>query len=216
MSESTRVVLIGGPGNGLVAAQILEDMKSAGHAIELVGFLNDSLPVGELIDQWPVLGNSGQWRDMASEIRFVFCILSVGKMAERVNRIGSLGIPNERLATLVHPTAVIARTCRIGPGSVIAAHVTCQPGSSIGKNCVVRAGANVGHDVQVADHIDIGPNTTLCGYARIGEGAHIAANAVVRDNLMVGKLAVIGAGGVLLKDAAEGTTWLGNPARRVC
>ncbi|MDO6612448.1 NeuD/PglB/VioB family sugar acetyltransferase [Shewanella sp. 1_MG-2023] len=210
-----RVVIIGGAGNGAVLAQIIMDMQRAGDAIELVGFLNDHHSAGELLFHWPVLGKSSQWQELDKDILFVFALLSVGKMRERADLLKSLAIPSSRMATLIHPSAMIGFDSQIGAGSVICSQVSIQPQVNIGENVMVRAGANIGHDVQVSNYVDIGPNVCLCGYSSLSEGVHVAANAVVRDGLSLGAYSVVGAGSALLKDAGEGSTWLGNPARRV-
>ncbi|ARD23260.1 NeuD/PglB/VioB family sugar acetyltransferase [Shewanella japonica] len=210
-----RIVIIGGAGNGAVLAQIILDMQRAGDDIELAGFLNDHHSTDELLFHWTVLGKPSQWRDLDQDVLFVFALLSVGKMRERADLLKSLGIPSKRMATLIHPSAMIGFDSQIGAGSVICSNVSIQPQVKIGSNVLVRAGANVGHDVQISDYVDIGPNVCLCGYASVQEGVHVAANAVVRDGLNLGAFSVIGAGSALLKDAGEGTTWLGNPARRV-
>ena len=210
-----RVVIIGGTGNGAVLAQIIIDMQRAGNEIELIGFLNDHHSAGELLFRWPVLGKPMQWSELDQDILFVFALLSVGKMRERVDLLKSLGIPSKRMATLIHPSAMIGFDTQIGAGSVVCSNVSIQPQVTLGENVLVRAGANVGHDVQISDYVDVGPNVCLCGCTCVQEGVHVAANAVVRDGLSLGAFSVIGAGSALLKDAGEGTTWLGNPARRV-
>lgn len=215
MNRCQKIAIIGGRGNGRVIAQIIADTRAAGMQNQVVGYLNDHEPEGSLIGEYPVLGKPCQWRQLPPDTLLVAALLTVGKMQERTGMIEHFGIPAERLARVIHPTAVIADDVRIGPGSVIASHVTCQPGSTVGMNSIIRAGANIGHDVKVDDFVDIGPNCTLCGYAVIEKGAHIAANAVVRDGISVGQYGVLSAGSVALKTIPSGTTWMGNPARRV-
>lgn len=210
-----RIVIIGGAGNGMVFAQVILDMQKSGQPIILEGFLNDHHDCGEMLGKWPVLGKPADWKELDDDVHFVFALLTVGKMQERAELLHSLAIPQNRMATLVHPSAMIGFDTHIGKGSVICSHASVQPGASIGDNTIVRAGANVGHDVILGDCIDIGPNVTLCGFSSVKNGAHVAANSVVRDSISVGEYAVVGAGSVILKDVDESTTWLGNPARRV-
>lgn len=210
-----RIAIIGGTGNGLVVAQIILDLVEAGHKYQLLGFLNDHLEKGDIIEQWPVLGTSEEWSSLPDDVLFVQAILSVGKMKPRATKLQALGIPQQRWATVIHPSANIGFNCRIGHGVAICAHVTVQPGVVIGDNCMIRAGANVGHDVQLADYVDVGPNTTLCGYAKVGKGVQVAPNAVVRDNIIIGEYATVAAGAAVFKEVAAESTVLGNPARRI-
>lgn len=215
MSKVKKVAIIGGNGNGLVVAQVLGDMAKTGQPVEMVGFLNDHQPVGSAIGGYPVLARPGDWQGLDEDIRLVFALLSVGKMRERTELLEKLEVPDSRMATLVHPTALLGAGVTVGLGSVIASYVTCQPGSRVGKNSIVRAGANLGHDATVGDFVDIGPNVTLCGYASVFKGAHIAPNAVVKDRTVVNQFSVLGAGSVALRDMEPGSLWMGNPGRRV-
>lgn len=215
MSKLKKVAIVGGRGNGLVIAQVIEDMAKACHSIAVAGFLNDHEPIGSLIGEYEVIGRPREWKNLESGTQVVFALLSVGKMEERSDLLSALSVPENRLATLVHPTALVGSGVSVGKGSVICSYVTCQPGSSIGNNSIVRAGANLGHDARVADFVDIGPNSTLCGYSDVAKGAHIAPNSVVRDSVSVGEFGVLSAGSVALKNIEPRTVWMGNPARRV-
>ncbi|WP_337881104.1 acetyltransferase [Rheinheimera sp.] len=215
MSKTRRIVIIGGHGNGMVLAQIICDMRRSGADIELFGFLNDHLNPGELLWDWPVLGKSTDWQTLPADVEFCFALLTVGKMLERTKLLKSLSIPADRMATLIHPTAVLGFNTSVGKGSVLCSYTSVQPGVRIGDNTLIRAGANLGHDVEIGNYVDIGPNVTLCGYCKIRDGSHIAANTVVRDGLEVGEFCTLGAGAVMLREAPPYSTWLGNPARRV-
>lgn len=209
-----RVAILGGHGDGLVAAQVISDMAAAGQDIELVGFLNDHNPPGSHIGAYPVLGETSDWRELPSDVFFHFALLSVGKMQQRVELIRGFNIPAERMISLIHPSAQIASDCVVGAGVLICAYAVLQPGVRTGQGCSIRAGANLGHDVQLDDFVYVGPNTTLCGYAKADCGAYVAPNAVVRDRTDVGAFAVLAAGSVAYKSLPASSTWIGNPARR--
>lgn len=209
------IVILGGSGNGLVTAQIIEDMQNAGGKVRVKGFLNDHLEAGSLIGDWPVLGKTKAWKTLPDTIQFVYALLSVGKMQERVCLLESLNIPDHRLASAIHPSATISRLASVGAGSVVASHVTCQPKAVIGRYNFIRAGANIGHDVETGDYTDVGPNATLCGYSRTGKGAFIGPNSVLKHQIHADEFSVLGAGSVALKDLPMESTWMGCPARRV-
>ena len=210
-----KVVIIGGGGNGLVVAQIVLDLIKTGEPIELVGFLNDNIPVGEHMECWPVLGAPHEWDRLDGNISFVYALLSVGKMKVRAEKFKHLNIPQSRMATVVHPSASIGFNVKLGSGVVVAANAVLQPGAKVGNNCFIRANANLGHDVALDDLVDIGPNSTLCGYAHVEEGVQIAPNSVVRDSVRIGTYSTVAAGAAIFKDVAPGATMLGNPAKRI-
>lgn len=209
------IAIIGGPGNGMVAAAVAAARRMAGDDINVVGFLNDNLPRGTRIGDFEVIDRPDNWRSLPADTLFVQAILSVGKMHERRERLQQLEIPNERWANLIHPYSAISDDVVLGVGNVVCAFATIQPMVKIGDHCFIRAGANVGHDAQIADCVDLGPNTTICGYAELETGVHIAPNAVVRDRLKVGAFSTLSAGSAALKDMPLNSTWIGNPARRI-
>lgn len=209
------VAILGGHGDGLVAAQILRDMQRAGSPVRLVGFLNDAVPVGGDIAGIPVLETTANWSKLEYAVSFHVCLHKVGKMTERVALTEAFAIPEERLVTLIHPSACIAEGVSVGAGSLVASHVTCQPGATIGRHVSVRAGASLGHDVRLDSFSYVGPNATLCGRARLGQGSHAGPNSVVTDGVVLGAYSVLGAGAVALRDTDEKSVWLGNPARKV-
>ena len=67
----------------------------------------------------------------------------------------SLGIPDERLATFVHPMAYVAPSVQLGAGCVIMPNVSMSPGTKLGKGCLMMAGAMMGHDNIVGDFCHI-------------------------------------------------------------
>lgn len=210
----TKVVILGGSGDGQVAAQLIRDMRRSGQSIELLGYLNDHAEKGEIIGSYPVLGKTRNWLELPKDVFFHCCLLSVGRMRQRAELIKGFAISDERLVSLIHPTACIADDVVIGPGAMICSHVTCQPGVRIGRLGSIRAGANIGHDVTLDDFVYVGPNSTVCGYAKVDEGAYVAPNAVVRERICMGEYSVLAAGGVAFKDVEANATWIGNPARR--
>ncbi|MBF8731401.1 hypothetical protein IRZ59_13260 [Pseudomonas guariconensis] len=209
------VVVLGGHGDGLVAAGVIHDMAQTGIAIRLAGYLNDALSVGELIHGAPVLGGTRDWRSLDDSHVFHVCLHKVGQMRQRSELIESFAIPDERLVSLIHPTATIASDVIIQPGALIASHVTCQPGTKIGRYATVRAGANLGHDTVMEDFAYLGPNATLCGCARLLRGAHAGPNSVVIDGLQVGAFSVLAAGAAVMRNTETDSVWMGNPARCV-
>jgi acetyltransferase EpsM len=55
----------------------------------------------------------------------------------------------------------------------------------------------------------------LAGGVVCREGAFVGLGAVVIQGRTVGRHAVVGAGAVVVRDVADGTTVVGNPARPV-
>jgi hypothetical protein len=152
MTDVQRLVVRGGPGDGLVVAEAILQSQMAGRSVVLTGFLNDVLPVGALLHGVPVLGRFEDWKHLDENLRFVPAVQKIKDMPARVRRIESLNIPDHRWAIVVHPKAAVSSDARIGAGAFIASCATVQPECQIGRFASLRAGAMLGHHCHVEDH----------------------------------------------------------------
>jgi sugar O-acyltransferase (sialic acid O-acetyltransferase NeuD family) len=137
---------------------------------------------------------------------------AIGAVARRgiVERLVGEG---RTLATLIHPSAVVASTAIVEPGCVIFPLVAIGARSRIGRGTIVNRGALVGHHTTIGEFAFVGPGANVAGKVTVGAGAYIAIGSIVRDGLSIGEGAVLGAGAVAVADIAAGTTVVGVPAR---
>jgi acetyltransferase EpsM len=215
MTNAKRVVVLGGPGDGLVVAEAIHRAAEAGQPVSLVGFLNDVLPRGEILQRVPVLGRFEDWIELDDDIALVPAIQKVQQMPRRVRRLEGLCIPDSRWITIVHPKAAVASDVEIGVGAFIASCATVQPECRIGRFASLRAGAMLGHHCVVADHGYVGPNATMCGRSILEFGAHLGPGAVLLDARVMGPYSVAGIGAAVTKDVKACQVVFGNPAKRV-
>ncbi len=210
-----KVAILGGQGNAAVVAAAIEHARRMGATdLEVAGFLNDRVPVGEKIDLFPVIGKvSDAQRLLAEGYWFINTIFRIDGNRERIAMFEQLGIPDDRLATFVHPMAYVAPSVELGPGCVVLPQVAMSPGSRLGKGCMMMVGATMGHDNEVGDFCHIAAQACVGSYLKIGKGVHIGLNATVRENLAIGDYATLGMGAVLTKNIGEEEIWVGNPAR---
>ena len=199
-----RVALFGGPGGGAIVAGYVAAFRAGGG--EVVGLLNDAAEAGDRINGHRVLGGFADWRRLAADIRFLAPLHKV---------IQGLGVPDARWATLIDPRAAVAADATLGPGCHVGPYAEIHPGARLGRHVGVRGGAKISHDCAIGDFAFIGLNAIACGYVEIGEGAHIAPQAAIREELRVGRYAVVGLGAVVVSEVADFAIVAGNPARQI-
>lgn len=210
-----KVAILGGQGNAAVVAAAIEHARRMGATdLEVAGFLNDRVPVGEKIDMFPVVGKvSDAQRLLAEGYWFINTIFRIDGNRERIALFENLGIPDDRLATFVHPMAYVAPSVELGPGCVIMPQVAMSPGTKLGKGCIMMVGATMGHDNEVGDFCHIAAQAAVGSYLKIGKGVHIGLNATIHEGFTIGDYATLGMGSVLKHDIGEGEIWAGNPAK---
>lgn len=115
-------------------------------------------------------------------------------------------------ATLIHPSAVIAKGAKVGEGSQIMAGAVVQPEAVIGRQCIVNTRASVDHECVLSDGCEVSPGAVLCGDVKLGVNVWVGAGAVILPRVTVGADAVIGAGAVVTRDVPAKSVVVGVPA----
>lgn len=209
-----RVVILGGSGIGMIAASILERTDSA----EVVGFLNDVLPIGTEIGKYRKIRVVGKTCDLSTYIDqgcFAFiAYVGLTKEKETYEKIASLGLPREKYFSIIDPTAIIPEGyCQIGKGVLFAPLSQLSPDTTISDNCILLANSFVGHDSFLDRFAHVATNAVIGGNVHVGKAVHVGSNATIREKVHIGDYSLIGAGAVVLEDVPESGVVVGNPAR---
>lgn len=197
-----KLAIIGASGHGKVVA----DIAVKNGYTEIV-FLDDNENVLEC-GHYPVVGKSADAMDLDADI-----IIGIGNAGVR-KRIQE-SVDENKLATLIHPDAVVAEDVLIGTGTAVMAGAVINPGTRIGKGCIINTCSSVDHDCVVGDYVHIAVGSHLCGTVTVGDGTWIGAGATVSNNVSICSDCMIGAGAVIVNDIKESGTYVGVPARRI-
>jgi sugar O-acyltransferase (sialic acid O-acetyltransferase NeuD family) len=115
----------------------------------------------------------------------------------------------------VSSKAFVSRSVQIGENCFVFENSAIQKGTNIGNNVIIWAGSVVGHSTTVKDNAFLAPNVTICGFCEIGDNAFLGANSTIVTFKKIGRNCIVGAGAVVIGETEEGSTYVGNPARRI-
>jgi sugar O-acyltransferase (sialic acid O-acetyltransferase NeuD family) len=115
-----------------------------------------------------------------------------------------------RCATYISPRATYYNT-PVGDNCFILENNVIQPFVTIGNNVTLWSGNHIGHHSIIKDHCFISSHVVVSGGCCIAENCFLGVNSTLRDNIKIGRLTVIGAGAVVMKDCQERS--LVRPAR---
>lgn len=116
------------------------------------------------------------------------------------------------LPAIIHPSAHVARSARIGAGSQVLAHALVAADAEVGEACILNHKVNVDHECRLGDGVHLAPGVTLCGCVEVGENTVIGAGSCVLPRVRIGAGAVIGAGSLVTRDIPSGVVAYGRPA----
>jgi sugar O-acyltransferase (sialic acid O-acetyltransferase NeuD family) len=129
--------------------------------------------------------------------------------------IESLGLHEGRFATVIHPSASVSRSARIGRNVLVMAGVVITSNAVIGDHVSVLPNSVIHHDSVVGAWSLIGSNVTVAGAVQIGENCYVASGSTLKNGVSLGAGCLIGLGSNVLSDVASMTTVVGNPARQL-
>lgn len=209
-----KLVIIGGEGNGGVVAACIEDNKERfqDNEWEIVGFIND---YEESVCDYPVIGRMEDVRRLVEETDyyFLFAIHTVGRNTLIEKTFNKIDIPLERLGTVVHHSAFIAKSAELEPGVFVMSNCYVGPQSRLGHCTMMMANTVVGHNSILGPFCHIAAGGIVSSYDVIGKCSSIAFGTIVLEKRRMGDFCVAGANSVVSHDIPDYEIHVGSPAR---
>lgn len=112
---------------------------------------------------------------------------------------------------IIHPTAQISPTAKLGHGNIIYPGAVINAAAEIGNFNLINTYADVEHDCIVGNYNSISPRVVLCGGVKMGSGNMIGAGAVVIPLVKIGDDNVVGAGAAIIRQVDVHQTVVGVP-----
>ena len=209
------VAILGSSGNSIdILDSMLEVNRHLGcEKYQPIGFLDDRAEPGKLVHGFPVLGPLAKAGTLDSQVLFSTAIGSPASYRGKPALLCGLGLPLERFATIIHPSASVSQRAELGRGCLILQQCTLSAGCRIGNHVVMLPGCRVSHDTMVDDYNVLATGVTLCGYVQVAPNCYLGAGSLVRERLQLGEGCLLGMGSVVVKSVAAGQRVAGNPAR---
>jgi sugar O-acyltransferase (sialic acid O-acetyltransferase NeuD family) len=199
-------------GAGALARVCAEVAESSGATV--LGYLDDNPQMrGTLINGKPVLGALDSWESAGGP--HAKMVLGIGNNMSRASLVARLRIPASRLANVIHRSATIMPTARIGVGNAILPYSYLAPGVVVGSHVIINNGVTVDHDCVIEDFASISPGSSFGGRVHIGKGVFAGVGVIFKPRVVVGEGSIIGAGAAVVSDIPPHSLAYGVPARVV-
>ena len=209
-NKQKRIVLLGAGGHSKVVIDALKSLR-----IEIFGIF-DSAQTVKNVSGIPMIGDDTQLQKILKTCPLaVVCVGSIGNPYKRIQVTERLKKIGFKLPSIVHPSAIVSKTAKIGDGVFIAPGAVIGPNVLVGQHVIVNTHATIDHDCQLGNFVHIAPGVTLSGGVEVGENSHVGTGATVIEYKKIGANTLIGAGSVVIDDIPAECKAYGHPCRVV-
>ena len=209
------IIILGTGGNCIDILDAIQEINARAPQplFTCLGFLDDQASLwGTQVQGLPVLGGlnaAARYPDS----RFVNGIGSTRTYAKKLEIIASTGLPPERFAAIIHPSASVSRMAAVGRGVVILQQVTVASNARLGDHVMVLPNSVISHDDRIGEGSILAGGVCVSGGVEIGACCYLGSNSSVREHCKIGDRSLVGMGSVVLKDIEADSVVVGNPAR---
>ena len=197
------LILLGTGGHAKVVAEAL---RLSGR--EILGVTDPNSSPGSNFFGVKVLGGDEAIYDYSPEE--VELVNGVGALPGKARRweIGEqMRRRGYRFASVIHPSAVIAKDVELSEGTQVMAGAVIQPSVKIGVDTIVNTGVCIDHDCEIGANCHLAPGVILSGEVYIGDSVHIGTGTSVIQKLNIGSGTFVAAGSILYKDIPAGVKY---------
>lgn len=142
-------------------------------------------------------------------------VVVIGKPALRLKLCARIGERGHRLVNVIHPTAVVEPSAKLGVGVTIGAMAVVNSNACIGDAVLANTAAIVEHDAVIGDGVSLAPQSCVGERSVVGAEAFMCLGALILPRLKIGAGAVIGAGAAVYDGIPDRVLALRAPARPI-
>lgn len=207
------IVIIGAGGFGREVKIIIDAINKVSKQYTFLGFYDDGIEKGKIINGFPVLGNLADLNAVNSETGVA---LGIGNPQTKSKIVDLLQNTSLWFPTLIHPNTTISDDeVRIGQGTIVCAGTIITCNIKIGEFVTLNLLCTVGHDAVIDDYASFMPSVNISGEVHIAEKVYVGTGASIINQLTIGKSTTVGAGAVVSKSLPEYCTAVGIPAKPI-
>ena len=148
--------------------------------------------------------------EIKKQDRFVFAIGDIDVKKHLVTKLKEKGA---KFLTLIHPTAIVANTAKIGQGVIICPFVTVSDYVQLGDFVMMNIYSSCGHDAKVGDYCILSPYATLNGFVILEDEVFLGTHSTIIPYKKIGYKSKISANSVVMRDVPPNKIVFGVPGK---
>lgn len=207
------IIVIGAGGFGKEVKFLIDDINKQNQQYTFLGFYDDGIEKGKIINGFPVLGSIADLNSSDKELSVAF---GIGDPKTKKKIVNQLNNNKLQFPILIHPSVIISSDdVTIGKGTLICAGniITCN--IELKDFVTVNLMCTVGHDTIIENYCSFMPSVNISGEVHIHQCVYVGTGAKIINQLEIGQNTIVGAGAVVSKSLPENCTAVGIPAKPI-
>lgn len=209
--KKEKLIIIGASGHAKVIIDIVEKQDQ----YELLGLIESNPKLEKKVLGYGILGDESILSESIYNDVYLFIAIGDNWIRHLVkDKISTLN-QSIKFATLIHPSAQIAKDVKIGEGVAIMASAIVNSDSTIDNFTIINTKASMDHDGYLGAFASLAPNATTGGNVSIGNFTSVGISATIKHGVQIGAHSVIGGGAFVLKNFEDNQVIFGVPAKAI-
>jgi len=209
--KKEKLILIGASGHAKVIIDIVEKQGK----FELLGLIENNPNLEKKVLGYGILGDESILSETIYNDVYLFIAIGDNWVRHLVKERISALHPSIKFATLIHPSAQIAKGVKIGEGVCIMAGAIVNSDTRIESFTIINTKASMDHDGHLGAFASLAPNATTGGNVSIGNFTSVGISATIKHGVQIGAHNVIGGGALVLKNFEDNQIIYGVPATAI-
>ncbi len=203
-----RLAIIGAGGFGREVACIINKLAEW----DLIGFYDDGVETGFDMGCGIVIGSISELNDVQEPIDVV---LAIGNPETTKKIEARITNPLVSFPNIIAPNAFFydRNSLKMGKGNIIGPNTSVSCNVTLGDFNILNVFTQVGHDATFGNHNVVMPSVNISGAVVIGDGNLFGVKSTVIQGIKIGDDITLAPNSVLTRNAKDGKTYLGNPAK---
>ena len=206
-----KIIIFGGGGLGLEVIAYFKDLDNKKY--QVVGIIdegnidinslskesNNKLNIYKSINDAPI-----------NDHKFIICVMDTDVRARAYKELCNL---KASFVSMIHPSAFIAKSAKIGQGVIICPNVYIAPKAIVSDNTISHIFSSVGHEASIGQSSFLGPRASLLGNSICEDEVSIGFSSNVNVGIKVGRKSKLSYNSTLNNNCPAGSLAFGIPAK---
>ena len=205
-----RLIIAGAGGQGRECYNWTLDSIGINCEYSFHGFIDDNLKALDGFNSSAkIIGSISEYIPNSSDV----FVIAVGSPQEKEKIANHLSSKQAVFVNIIHRSAVIVPTAKLGHGLIISPNVVISDCAKISNHVSINIGSTIGHDVEIGDFSTISSNCDLTGNVQVEGKVFIGSNVSIIPGVRIGHESYLCAGSTIMNNVKPYSKMLGIPAK---